>query len=148
MWAGDWCFVVEVLVGRTTAEAVEPVCRGAIVSEVARHVAKDLVVPPKVVEDVRERVSHLPWRLEDLRVISVGENGAFASQGAVEPFCDANAQSLHTAAQSSSMLGLAHHVNVIALNREVTYAKVAAVLAEDQRVRDCLKRSLPAKVTQ
>jgi hypothetical protein len=82
-----------------------------------------------VVEHVVENVADLTRRLEDARVVAVGEDLALSVHDPVELLGDADAQPLHAAGERSSVVRFSHQVNVAGFDVEVGDAEAEAILA-------------------
>src|SRR5205823_7800601 len=101
------------------------------------HAAKPridrLAMPARVLEHVAQRVAGLGRCGEDLDVIAVVEHSAVTPEVAVEPARDPHRPALDAARQRSAGAGFADHVDVVALDRELTDPELAEPAAMHER---------------
>ena len=97
-----------------------------------------LAVAPRVLQHVAEDVAHLPRRPHRHRMVAVAEHAPCPADAPVQSARCADREPLDSARQPLGGVGLAHQVDVVALDREVDDAKAVLLAAAEERLRsDC-----------
>src|SRR5258708_1912634 len=93
-------------------------------------------VPPRVLERIAERVSHLLRKPDHLDVVAVVEQTSAPLELRVEPTRDAHRPALNPTRERGVVARLADQVHVIALDRELADPEVALVATRDKRASE------------
>src|SRR5438874_4595614 len=101
-------------------------------------------MPARVLEHVAQRVAGLGRRREDLDMIAVVEHAALTPEVAVEPARDPHRPALDTARQRGAGVGFADHMDVVALDRELTDPELAHPTAVHECTPEHLAQLEPA----
>src|SRR5262249_44272546 len=78
-----------------------------------------------IVQNIDERVAHLPWALEHVCVVAVVPEGSFSSKLAVDTASNADGEPLRAAREIVFAVGCDDQVDVVVLNGKVRDAKNA-----------------------
>lgn len=105
-------------------------------------------MPPRVVDHVQQRRSHLARSTQCPGVIPIREDGSPAPPQLVQPPRHANEQPLHAARQRSPIAGLGQQVRVVRLDRVLHEPKAEPLRATRERALDHTSLCRPPQTGQ
>ena len=92
-----------------------------------------LAVLAPIVDDIGQRVSHLPRARQILGVVAIREHSPHAAELRVHALCRGDLERAHAIGECLRVLRLDDEVNVIALHRELHDAAVIALRRQRDR---------------